>query len=268
MFQPPRKLLLTFKQLLVVSGVIAFSSLVFVRRHIYEIFLGGHLPAAIALLVLLLLHSNEKTAYLIFCLSIAGGMLLLQKVLWFGSLLYRNAGSGSFCRASIIRFPGSQGNNEAVQVRVELKRPWTIKPGQFIYLSLPRLRSLGLGFFESHPFMIAWSYSDNDDGENCSKGSTTIVLLVRCCRGFTRKLRLADRTSYAIVDGPYGSNMLRNLSDYDTVLFMADGIGIATHLLPIRHLLLAHDEQTARVRRISLVWLLETKGISSINNSA
>lgn len=161
-----------------------------------------------------------------------------------------------------MRFPGSQGTNEAVQVRFELKKPWTIKPGQYIYLSLPSLRSLGLGIFESHPFMIAWSYSDNDDGKDVSKGSTTIVLLVRCCRGFTKKLRLADRTSYAIVDGPYGSNMLRNLSDYDTVLFMADGIGIATHLLPIRHLLLAHDEQTARVRRISLVWLLETKGIS------
>lgn len=63
------------------SGVIAFSSLVFVRRYIYEIFLGGHLPAAIALLVLLLLYLNAKSAYLIFCLLIAGGMLLLQKVL-------------------------------------------------------------------------------------------------------------------------------------------------------------------------------------------
>jgi hypothetical protein len=103
--------------------------------------------------------------------------------------------------------------------------------------------------------MIAWS----DEDETC----TSIVLLVRCCRGFTRKLRVADRNNYAIIDGPYGSNRLQSLSRYDKVLFLADGIGIATHLLPIRHLLRAHEDQTARVRRLTLVWLLETEGILS-----
>ncbi|KAF2650671.1 hypothetical protein K491DRAFT_720533 [Lophiostoma macrostomum CBS 122681] len=178
-------------------------------------------------------------------------MLLLQKVFWFLSLLYRNVGSGPPCRASVVRFPQSQADGEVLQVRLELKRPWIVKAGHFIYLSLPRLRSFGLGLFESHPFMIAWSQEN--------KESTTIVLLVQCRRGFTRKLRLADGANYAVVDGPYGSHRLRSLSCYDKVLFMADGIGIAAHLLPIRHLLLAHDEQTARVRRLSLVWLLETK---------
>ena len=41
---------------------------------------------------------------------------------------------------------------------------------------------------------------------------------------------------------------------------MASGIGIAAHLLAIRHLLQAHEDKTARVRRISLLWFLEQPG--------
>ena len=44
---------------------------------------------------------------------------------------------------------------------------------------------------------------------------------------------------------------------YDKVLFIANGIDIATHLLSIRHLLIAHDEQTVRIRRLSLGYVLE-----------
>jgi predicted ferric reductase len=223
-----------------------------VRRRLYEIFLDGHLLAAIALLVFILLHLKTRSVYVIGCLSVAVGMLLLQKILWFICFVYRNVGSGPSCRASIVTFPRSRGGDEVLQVRVKLKRPWKVKPCHFVYLSLPWLRSLGLGLFEAHPFMIAWS----DENE----GGTTIVLLVKCHRGFTRKLRLAKGSSRALIDGPYGSNRLQSLSRYDKVLFLADGIGIAAHLLPIRHLIHAHNDQTARVRRLSLVWLLETEG--------
>lgn len=45
---------------------------------------------------------------------------------------------------------------------------------------------------------------------------------------------------------------------YDKMLFMASGIGTEAHLLPIRHLLLAYDNETTRIRRLALVCSLKT----------
>lgn len=50
---------------------------------------------------------------------------------------------------------------------------------------------------------------------------------------------------------------------YDKVLFIANGISIATHLLSIWRLLVAHDEQTARIRRLSLIWFFIGISIAS-----
>jgi predicted ferric reductase len=92
-------------------------------------------------------------------------------------------------------------------------------------------------------------------------GLHTVVLLIRSERGFSRRLNdLSVAKSKAMIDGPYGGHNVQILESYDKILFMASGIGIAPHLLSMRHLLLAHDEQTARVRRLSLVWFLDTKG--------
>jgi hypothetical protein len=41
---------------------------------------------------------------------------------------------------------------------------------------------------------------------------------------------------------------------------MASGIGIVAYLPAIKGLLEAHENQSARVRRITLPWLLETLG--------
>ena len=145
-------------------------------------------------------------------------------------------------------------HNTIIQVRLDIKKSWTVKPGQYIYLILPKLRSLGLGVFESHPFMIAWVV------ENEQVRSNTIVLLVQVRRGFTQKLQFANPLSSAIIDGPYGGNELEMMAKYDKILLMSSGIGIASYLNTARYLLLAHDKQTARVRRLTILWLLETQG--------
>ncbi|PVH95422.1 hypothetical protein DM02DRAFT_660175 [Periconia macrospinosa] len=164
-------------------------------------------------------------------------------------------GSGPPCNASLEQF-----NDEVVQVKVRLKRPINVESGQYVYLSIPDLKHHGIGIFQWHPYMVAWSFTNEETAQ------MTIVLLVQIRRGFTRDLGLVQRNvgkkskkMNAIIDGPYGSSDLRIIGDYDKVLFMADGIGIAAHLLSIRSLLLAHNDRTARVRRMSLVWLLESK---------
>ena len=66
------------------------------------------------------------------------------------------------------------------------------------------------------------------------------------------------------MDGPYGHGA--ELDCFDKILFVASGIGVAAHLLAIRHLLQAHQDQTARVRRVSLLWFLEKTG-TEVNHS-
>ncbi|CAI6337037.1 unnamed protein product [Periconia digitata] len=244
--------------LLVVSSVIIVFSLLFIRRRVYEIFLGTHSLASMALLVLLWLHTDKRNILILCCLSIGSGLNFMQKIIWLSCLIYQNMGAGPPCEASVLQL-----DNQILQVIIKLKRPITVESGQYIYLSIPGLRSLGMSIFEWHPYMVAWS--NVDDAADNSR-SMTIVLFIQPRRGLTKELGnmhqehgSKSRWMKAIVDGPYGSSDLCSLGDYDKVLFMADGIGIAAHLLSIRSLLLAHNDRTARVRRISLVWLVESK---------
>jgi predicted ferric reductase len=193
--------------------------------------------------------------YIIACLSTAASLFVLQKIIWAIYCLYRNAGSGPRCQASITRFSSDENySGEIYQVCVDVRRPWEVKPGQFIYLSLPQTRSLGLGLFEFHPFMVAWAFHDEKDQLR------SVVLLVQRRRGFTRKLGFTHVMTPAIIDGPYGGADCNELASYDKILLMSSGAGIAAHLYMTRHLLLAHNQQTARVRRLTLLWFLETPG--------
>lgn len=102
--------------------------------------------------------------------------------------------------------------------------------------------------------MIAWAFHDEKDRLK------SIVLIVQRRRGFTRKLGFTGTIMPAIVDGPYGGVDFKELARYDKVLLMSSGAGIAAHLYMTRHLLLAHNQQTARVRRLTLLWFLEMPG--------
>ncbi|KAF1840098.1 uncharacterized protein K460DRAFT_296976 [Cucurbitaria berberidis CBS 394.84] len=239
--------------LYVLVGLIAVVSIVCIRRRMYEIFLQTHSLFAVASLILLWMHVRLLDTYLIVCLSTAASLYLLQKVSWLLYFLYQNFGSGPPCQASISRTLHSGRGEEVLQVRIATKKRWVVTPGQFVYLTLPHLRSLGLGMLESHPFMIAWATVDQEGK------ATSIMLLVQSCRGFTRRLHLANTLTPALIDGPYGGAGLNSFNNYDKVLLMSSGIGIAGHLSTARYLLLAHDLRTARVRRLTMTWLLETQ---------
>jgi NAD(P)H-flavin reductase len=141
------------------------------------------------------------------------------------------------------------GSEQALNATITLKKPWKVRPGQYVYLIVPGIARHRAGFMQSHLYVIAWS-------EN-----STVTLLIQRGSGFSDALfASAVRNSTIIVDGPYGNST--PLDEYDSVLFMASGIGIAAHLLPIRHLLEAYENRSARIRRLTLVWFLETLGMS------
>lgn len=91
--------------------------------------------------------------------------------------------------------------------------------------------------------MVAWSEGDSVD------------FLIDSKRDFGQRVGNSGRRAF--VDGPYGG--FRDLASFDKVLIVAGGIGIAPYLMLVRELLGAHQEKEARVRRVDLVWLLESK---------
>ena len=216
----------------------------------HELFAKTHSNLAVRILVLLLLHVRVLNTYMLVCISIAASIFVLQKTTWLLHFIYRNFGSGPTTQATIT--PG-----EISTIELNTKRPWVVVPGQFIYLSLPRLRRFGLGFWESHPFMIAW-VPEQEKGQ-----ASTIILLVQGHRGFTRRLKNANTEISALIDGPYGGLDAESFTKHDKILLMSDGIGIAAHLYAAQYLLRSHDQKTARVRRLTLVWVVGSQGIFS-----
>ena len=133
------------------------------------------------------------------------------------------------------------------KVVVSVDRPWTAKPGQYVYVSAFGSMFHSFGLPQSHPYLIAWAEAN------------TIVLLVDCYNGFSSRLPADGRFPTSVwIDGPYGN--CSDLDDYDKTLFVASGVGVAAHLLTIRQLLKRHQEKKARVRRVTLSWFIEKEG--------
>ena len=218
----------------------------------YELFLKSHLLLVLAILPLACIHVGSRSKLVSTCFSLATGLWMLQQLLWLLALAYRNTGSGPSSTAVVRPLAVRTGGVQACHLTIALRRPWKVMPGQYVYVTLPEATRHGLGRLQAHPYMIAWAESDEHGADK------TVVLLVERRRGFSSDILASDRPLKAIVDGPYGGG--QSLDRFDKVLFIANGVGIAAHLLSVRHLLEAHEAKTARVRRISLIWLLETRG--------
>ncbi|KAF1363095.1 hypothetical protein EJ07DRAFT_152612 [Lizonia empirigonia] len=238
--------------LLVSLSTLALLSIIYIRRAIYELFLQAHLTLSIAVLALVWLHIHPLDVFLLSCLTSSASLFLAQKVLWVIFTVRRNHGSHSLSRLDIRRFPRSGLHQPVLQIRIDVKKSWVARPREYIYLILPRLRSMGLGVLESHPFMIAWTIEDEETQLR------TVVLLVQVCKGFTQRLQFANPLGSTIIDGPYGGHEVDTLVKYDKILLLSSGIGIAAQLESARYLILAHDKKTARIRRLTILWRLDT----------
>jgi hypothetical protein len=66
-------------------------------------------------------------------------------------LVYRNFHLGRRTTATLEALPGDAG-----RATLQLARPWTFPPGQYLYLYIP-----SIGGWTFHPFSIAWSAADH-----------------------------------------------------------------------------------------------------------
>lgn len=157
---------------------------------------------------------------------------------------------------------------EATRVTFSLPHSWNANPGSHIQIYLPRIALLG-----SHPFSVAWSQSlgyanslseklpTTIDDLEAERGPSTVTCIVRSRQGMTRSLhQLASKSENAqlriwgAIEGPYGGN--HSFDSYGTVVLFAGGVGITHQLSFVRHLLVAHNKNTAATQKIVLVWCM------------
>ncbi|KAH7363530.1 ferric reductase transmembrane component 3 [Plectosphaerella cucumerina] len=257
-----------FEELSGKAGIVIASLLVaipltsLIRRRAYETFAFVHFALAACAAVFVYLHtpSSHVLASPRRYLIAAAGCLGLTWTVRLGLAVYRNVRLGApASRATVhtIAFELDESNiplEDAVHIHVRLSRPWNVRAGQYIYLTVPWAG--GASVAQSHPFYIAWWYRVNDDNY--------IVLIAQRRRGFTERIfRIRDirRNSgpgaRALVDGPYGKEM--SLEAYNNVLLFATGIGIAGQLSHVAQLLRGYYDCGVKTKRVTLFWQVDSE---------
>ena len=242
----------------IAAVVILLQSPAVVRHAFYETFLHLHRILALLFVIGVWLHLEQLPQMKLLLGAI--GLWIAERSVRMIRLIYRNWGPGG-SKALVETLPG-----DALRVTLNMARPWTLKPGQHMFLYVP-----SVGLWMSHPFSIAWSEEQHLAGE---KGmsmdrqemrqaqKTSMSLIVRRRTGFTEKLfqkaQLAKGkmvvTAYA--EGPYGG--IQDLESYGTVMMFAGGVGI-THQVPyVRQLVEGFATGTVAARKVVLVWIIQS----------
>jgi predicted ferric reductase len=148
-----------------------------------------------------------------------------------------------------------------------MARPWNFRPGQHAYLYMPTI-----GFWQSHPFTVAWSdEADHPDSEKLpmdrkdvlASKKSTLSFIIRGRTGFTGALynRAAARPdgrliTRCLVEGPYrGSSRLHS---YGTVMLFAGGVGITQAVPHVRDLVAGFSNGTVATRKVIMVWTIQS----------
>lgn len=128
--------------------------------------------------------------------------------------------------------------------------------GQYITLWIPSVSFWA--FLQSHPFVVpSWA-----DGRQ-----HTLEFFVEPRKGLTRELLShaeaeggngAKNSRMVLFSGPHGISAAVN--EYENMLIVADGFGIAAQLPYLRRLIHGYNARKDRVRRIHLIWQLRDIG--------
>ncbi|KAH6633157.1 ferric reductase like transmembrane component-domain-containing protein [Boeremia exigua] len=241
---------------------ISTTALGFVRRRNYRVFYLSHVAIANLLVVPLFLHVSHLRIY------------VYQTVLILAlHTLSRTLRLKSY-QGTLRLLPGTS----LVQIRIPLPDAhpalaWP--PGQHVYLTRPHGASKPPGFaaqcaqsLHANPFTIA-SLPGLD---------RELLLVARARAGATRELAaLAQRLAKGgagvsmlptaggdipllalALEGPYGASArLPDLTEYDSVLLVAGGVG-ATFVLPVWRALAEFHDATPGAARVRCVWAVQT----------
>ncbi|PKX96275.1 NADPH oxidase family protein [Aspergillus novofumigatus IBT 16806] len=216
-----------------------------------NLFAGAGSLVALMLLLLSLFRRLSFKLFLLY-LYIPLAILLLSTFLHVLLFLYRNSilPSRTYPYASVMcrtKSKNTEGSDEGpaegtpLKICVALPRPMHVKAGQYL---------------QCHPFMVtSWSLGKQD----------VLDLFVQTHHGLTEKLRaraaLEGTASFtAFVSGPYGRS--EPVGEYESVLAVASGFGIAGVVPYIKRLLYGYNTSLVRVCRVHLVWQVQTMDIA------
>ncbi|KAL2271559.1 hypothetical protein VTJ83DRAFT_930 [Remersonia thermophila] len=241
---------------------ICFQAASLFRHAYYETFKLAHIALAILSILGLWYHLDLKSLPSIRYLYATVAVWILERLARFARIAYRNIGAGG-TRTLVEALPGG-----ACRVTVTMARPWQFRPGQHAYLYMPTV-----GFWQSHPFTVAWS----DDGDHhADPGAdklpisrqdltkkTTLSFVIRGRTGFTGALytQAASRPdgkmiTRCFVEGPYrGSSRLHS---YGTVMLFAGGVGVTQAVPHVRELVDGFAKGTVATRRVVMVWSIQS----------
>ncbi|KAL2181547.1 ferric reductase like transmembrane component-domain-containing protein [Thermothelomyces heterothallicus CBS 202.75] len=260
----------TFKVPFLMWGFIATAAFVAIciqassifRHAYYETFKLAHIAIAILSIIGLWYHLDLKKLPQLKYLYAVVVLWVFDRAARLIRLAYRNIGAGG-TKTLVEALPGG-----ACRVTVTMARPWDFKPGQHAYLYMPTI-----GFWQSHPFTVAWSdESDHHSAEEklpmrrqdiLGNKKTTFSFIVRGRTGFTGALysRAAAQpdgkmVTRCLVEGPYrGSSRLHS---YGTVMLFAGGVGITQAVPHVRDLVAGYSNGTVATRRVIMVWTIQS----------
>jgi predicted ferric reductase len=220
-------------------------SLPLLRALSYEIFIRSHQALAVLSAYSIWRHLASNPLLPRLYIYVFAVTFLATFLLQYSLIAWRNRAVGRSCpRASISHV------NDIAKIRLSLSRPLEVKAGQHIELWIP----LDFwSFWQCHPFVVT-SWSEG--------AQSTLDLFIEPRRGFTQKLLQYSKSNQsprlALFSGPHGTSA--PVGDYETVLMVASGFGIAAQLPYLRQLIHGYNSCKTRTRRIHLVWQVETLG--------
>ncbi|PQK10246.1 hypothetical protein BB8028_0002g05700 [Beauveria bassiana] len=210
------------------------------RRFTYECALRLHQLLALAIGYALWRHVGATHHLSRLYLCVGAALFLVSCAVLLVSLLYYHGLGLSRARISY--------DLQTITVRLYLHKPLKIQAGQYINLWVP-WASLS-SFAQTHPFtVISWSEEPQE----------YLELFIQPVRGFTRDLMslsaYGPTTCIALFSGPHGKQS--HMHEYENVVMIATGFGIAAQFPHLKKLIHDHHVQRTNVRRIHLIWKIE-----------
>ncbi|KAI5851652.1 hypothetical protein DFP73DRAFT_611029 [Morchella snyderi] len=208
-------------------------------KYCYELFVGTHILSAVLYLAFMFWHCED--------LLTSWTYLWTTAALWLASVLLRfmNTTFHAALPCTLRLLPG-----DAVMVTIPTTHIWT--PAQHVFLRFP-----GLSVFDNHPFSVC-SVSKISDELN------TLVVVVKPCSGFTRRLFLAaaedgpEAAMQVVVDGPYGG-VPRVVESFQGVVLVAGGSGVTAVVGVLSWLVRCMRKGEGCVEKIKLVWVVKDR---------
>ncbi|EGS20894.1 reductase-like protein [Thermochaetoides thermophila DSM 1495] len=231
------------------------------RHAYYETFKILHIALAILSVIGLWWHLDMKQLPQLRYLYPVVILWACDRAARFLRVAYHNFGAGG-TKALVEALPGG-----ACRVTVTMARPWTFRPGQHAYLYMP-----SIGFWQSHPFTVAWSEeNDHADADRLpisrrdihGQKKTTISFIIRGRTGFTGALysRACARpdgklVTRCLVEGPYRGS--HRFGSYGTVMLFAGGVGVTQVVPHVRELVAGYANGTVATRKVIMVWSIQS----------